>query len=230
MRCNSSASGRREQVAGLLHRLVQPARAEIIRAALEHREVELHRSGSAPSTPASIGRSFSVSCSCRLIVCVRDDRLPAVGDGEQNRRDEIREALADARARLDRQMLPLLERPRHRHGHLLLLRAILEVLRARQHPVGEKISSTCSTRSAPKPAGCDSMMLIMDCLWHCGRRRKTRLTGSVQDVVVEVSRALTNAATQNSYFSLGLRTTTSTAALFLAIMFAGRMPRQLTFG
>ena len=37
--------GRREQVAALLHRLLEPASAEIIRAALEHRKAELHRHG-----------------------------------------------------------------------------------------------------------------------------------------------------------------------------------------
>ena len=35
---------------------------------------------------------------------------------------------------------------------------------------------------------------------------------------------------RNQFVSRGRRTTTSTVALFLAIMFAGRMPRQFVFG
>ena len=38
------------------------------------------------------------------------------------------------------------------------------------------------------------------------------------------------AAPTQRYTAFNLRTTTSTVPLFLAIMFAGKMPRQLTFG
>src|SRR2546429_682753 len=37
-------------------------------------------------------------------------------------------------------------------------------------------------------------------------------------------------AKEFGHLSFGFLTTTSTPALFLAIMFAGKMPRQLTFG
>ena len=46
--------------------------------------------------------------------------------------------LPDARARLDHQMPLLVQRLRHRHRHLLLLRAILEILRLRQQPLRRK--------------------------------------------------------------------------------------------
>jgi hypothetical protein len=46
---------------------------------------------------------------------------------------KIGQRLADAGAGLDRQVLPILQRPRHGHGHLLLLRAELEILRPRQN-------------------------------------------------------------------------------------------------
>ena len=90
-------------------------------------------SGSAPSTPASIGRSFSVSCSCKLMVCVETMAFFFCATAKQNRRNQIGQRLADARAGFDREVFAVLQRPRHGHGHFLLLRAELEIFRARQN-------------------------------------------------------------------------------------------------
>jgi hypothetical protein len=64
----------------------------------------------------------------------RDNRLLVGRHGEQNGRDQIGQALADAGAGLDREVPGILQRPRHSHGHFLLLRAILEILCTRQQP------------------------------------------------------------------------------------------------
>jgi len=62
-----------------------------------------------------------------------DDRLFLVLHREEDRGNEVGEAFADAGAGFDGEMFALLERARHRDGHLLLLRAKLEVFRARQN-------------------------------------------------------------------------------------------------
>jgi len=67
-----------------------------------------------------------------------DDGFLAVGRGEQDRRDQVRQALAHAGSRLDRQVLALHQGLGDGHGHLLLLRAILEILRPGEQAFGRK--------------------------------------------------------------------------------------------
>ena len=67
-----------------------------------------------------------------------DDPEVLVGRGGEDGRHEIGEALAHARACFDEQMLPLHQRPRHGHGHLLLLRPIFEIARFREDAAGRK--------------------------------------------------------------------------------------------
>ena len=95
-----------------------------------------------------MGRSFSVSCSCKLMVCVETTAFFFCATA--NRMAGIRYArrFADAGAGLHREMLAVLQRARHGHGHFLLLRAELKISRLGQNPVGEKISSTWETKSA----------------------------------------------------------------------------------
>ncbi len=121
--------GRREQIAGLLHRLLQTARAEIIRAAFEHREVEFPRQNL---------REHRQILFRELLLQIDgvggDNRFLFLRHREQNRRNQIGQRFADARAGLDREMLAVLERARHGHGHFLLLRAKFKILRPRQQP------------------------------------------------------------------------------------------------
>ena len=93
---------------------------------------------------ASIGRSLSMSCSCKLMVLVEMTAFFRWRHGEQNGRNQIGQALADARAGLDHQMFLLLQRLRHGHGHFLLLRAVFKiaVIWIRRH----------SAKKFPRPA------------------------------------------------------------------------------
>ena len=125
--------GRREQIAALLHRLLQPARAEIIRAAFEHREIELHRLRQRAEHAREHRQILFRELLLQIDRVRRDDGFFLLRDGEQNRRNQIRQRFADARAGLDREMFAILQRARHGHGHLLLLRAEFEILRARQN-------------------------------------------------------------------------------------------------
>ena len=79
-----------------------------------------------------MGRSFCVSCSCRLMVCVEMTAFFLLRHGVEDGGHQVSQALADARAGLDRQVLAVGQRLRHGHRHLLLLRAELEVLRPGQ--------------------------------------------------------------------------------------------------
>jgi len=79
-----------------------------------------------------MGKSFSVSCSCKLMVWVEMTAFFFCAR-EQNCRNQIGNAFADACAGLDREVLPVLQRPCHRHGHFLLLRAKFKILRLRQN-------------------------------------------------------------------------------------------------
>ena len=125
--------GRREQIAGLLHRLLQPARAEIIRAALEHRITELHRHRERAEHIGEHRQVFFRELLLQIDGVRGDNGLFLLRNGEQNRRNKIGERFADAGARLDGEMFTVLQRPRHGYGHFLLLRTELEILRARQN-------------------------------------------------------------------------------------------------
>jgi len=112
---------------------LQPARAEIICAAFEHRKIELHRFRQRAQNSRQHRQVFFRELFLQIDRVRRDDGLFPVRHGEQNRRDQVRQRFADARARLDREVLAVLQRPGHRHRHLLLLRAKLEILRLRQN-------------------------------------------------------------------------------------------------
>ena len=133
MRCNSSASDDVNRLPDLLHRLLQPARAEIIRAALEHREAEFHRLRQRAKHAGEHRQIFFRELLLQIDGVRGDDGLFLLRDGEQNRRNQIRQRFADAGAGLDGEVLAVLQRARHGHGHFLLLRAEFKILRARQN-------------------------------------------------------------------------------------------------
>ena len=153
MRCNSSASDDVNRLPALLHRLLQPARAEIIRAALEHREAELHRLGSAPSTLGQHRQVFFRELLLQIDGVRGDDGFFLLRHGEQNRRNQIGQRFADAGAGLDREVFAVLQRPRHGHGHFLLLRAELKILRPRQNARRRKDFFDLGNQVMAAPAG-----------------------------------------------------------------------------
>src|SRR5665213_2342597 len=115
--------------------------------------MNLTGSGSAAKTPASIGKSFSVSCSCKLIVCVETmafffcatankiagikyaSDLPTPVPASTARCSRFCSARATATA---------ISCCCGRNSKLLALERM---------PLGEKISSTCCTRSIAAPIG-----------------------------------------------------------------------------
>ncbi len=67
-----------------------------------------------------------------------DDGFLLVRRRIQDRRQQVRQALAHPRAGLDGQVFALFQRAGDRHGHLLLLGPELEILRARQEALGRE--------------------------------------------------------------------------------------------
>ena len=65
----------------------------------------------------------------------RDDRFFVLFERKKNRRHKIGERLAHAGAGFNHQMSIFLQRACHRHGHLLLLHAELEIFCFRKEPV-----------------------------------------------------------------------------------------------
>ena len=122
-----------KEVAGLLDGLVEAARAEVIAPAFEHGETELHRQDLLEHRQVLLRELLLQVDRVR-----GDDRLLLVGHGIQDRRHQVGQALADARAGLDRQVLAAGQGLRHRHGHFLLLRPELEVLRPRKNALRGK--------------------------------------------------------------------------------------------
>ena len=168
-----------------------------------------------------MGRSFSTSCSCRLIVCVETTAFFRFAHGKQDGRDQVGQALPDAGARFNSQVLAVLQRARDRHGHFLLLRAELEILRARQQAGRRKKASTWAAKSSPP--GWGSITEIISSL-SLDLRCAGRLPAKARNFEPPRPRC------RNHPVSRGLRTTTSWLALFFTIMFAGNIPRQLTPG
>ena len=114
----------------MLHRFLQAARAEVIGAAFEHGELEVHR---LRQRAQNAGQHWQILFRKLLLQIngVRgDDGLFLFLNGEKNRRYEIRKAFADASASFDGEVLAIFERARDCDGHLLLLGAELEVLGA----------------------------------------------------------------------------------------------------
>jgi hypothetical protein len=118
----------------LLHGLLQSARAKIIRAALEHREVELHRFGQRAEHTREHRQIFFRELFLKIDCVGRDDGFLLVRYGEQDGGHEIRKRLADARTGFHGEMFLVLQRPGHGHGHFLLLWAELEVGRSGKNP------------------------------------------------------------------------------------------------
>ena len=65
-----------------------------------------------------------------------NDGLLFVGHGVEDRRHQVSQALADAGAGLNGQVLAIRQRLRHCHRHLLLLGAELEVRRPGKNSLG----------------------------------------------------------------------------------------------
>ena len=120
---------RSEQPIRLPERLVQTPRTKIIGPALQHRVPKIHRQHMLQHRQILAHQLFL------QIDRVRgNDRLLLARHRVQDGRDQIPQALADARARLHHQMLPALQRLRHGHRHLLLLGTVLKILRRTQQP------------------------------------------------------------------------------------------------
>ncbi len=82
-----------------------------------------------------IGRSLSISCSCRLIVWVETIAFFDCSSAYRDRRNEIRDRFAHAGPGFDHEVLLLLERFGDGHRHRLLFGAIFEVPGLRQEPI-----------------------------------------------------------------------------------------------
>ena len=118
-------------------------------------------SGSEPSTAASIGRSFSVSCSCRLIVCVETTAFFFCATAKRIAGTRYASDLPTPVPASTARCSLILQRPRHRHGHLLLLRAELEIARLGKDAVGRKNLLHLRDQIGCAPAGCGSTMEII---------------------------------------------------------------------
>jgi hypothetical protein len=115
------ASGRRRVARALVQRGVEPMPAQIVAATLEQRD---------PHRPADDGAEQRQVAAEQLIL----ERVRARGDDcapfEQQHGQQIRERLADTRARLDDGVAPRLERRHDELRHLLLRRAVSEARQA----------------------------------------------------------------------------------------------------
>ena len=120
---------RGEELAAVAHRALQPQRAEIILAALEQHRLEFGRQQLLHERDVLVEKLL-----LQIDRVGRDERLAVLRQRVENRRHEIGEALAHARARLDDEMRAVLAGLRHGGGHRLLLRAVLELARLRQQP------------------------------------------------------------------------------------------------
>jgi hypothetical protein len=100
----------------------QAAGAKIILAALEHGEIEFDRHDAGQHRQVLFDELL-----LQIDGVGGNDRLLPGRRGEQDGRDQVSQAFADARASLDHQMFAALQSLGHGHGHLLLLRAVLEV-------------------------------------------------------------------------------------------------------
>jgi len=118
---------RGEQAIGLLHGAGEAPGAEVVLPAFEHRVFE-----SNGQDLGEHGQVFANELLLQVDSVGRDDGLLFLGHGEQDGRDEIRQAFADAGAGLDNQMALAFEGAGGGHGHLLLLRPVLEVARLGQ--------------------------------------------------------------------------------------------------
>ena len=114
----------------LLHRALEPARAKIILPAFHERGLELDRENFFHDRDVLVQELLLQIDRVR-----RNDRLLLFLEREKNRGHEIGERFADAGAGFDDEMALLLQRLRDRRGHLLLLRAIFEILRLREQAV-----------------------------------------------------------------------------------------------
>ena len=123
---------RGEELAAMGHGAFQPPGAEIILAALQQHRLERLR-----QQLLHDGNVLVKELLLEIDRVGRDERLAVFRLRVQDGRDQVREAFADARAGLDDEMSAVLgTRLRNGRAHRLLLRAVLEVLGARQHPAG----------------------------------------------------------------------------------------------
>jgi hypothetical protein len=110
-----------------LQRPFEPARAKIILPAFHERRLELEGQHLLENRDVFVEKLF-----LQIDRVGGNDRLLFLLDRVEDRRRQIRDRLPYPRSRLHHQMAFLLERPRHGHGHLLLLGPILEILRPRE--------------------------------------------------------------------------------------------------
>ncbi len=121
--------GAGEELVRLLPGAGEAARAEVILPALEQRGLELLVEQLLQDGDVLIDELFL------QIDRVRGHDGLALGfQRVHDRRGEVGERFPDARARLDDEVPPVTQRPRHGGGHLLLLRAELEIARLPEQP------------------------------------------------------------------------------------------------
>ena len=111
---------------------MEAAGTEIILASLEHGVLE------GGQQRLEHGQVFANQLFLQIDGVRADDRLFGFFEREENRRHQVGQALAHARARLDQEVFAADQRARHRHRHALLLGAVLEIARFREHAGGGK--------------------------------------------------------------------------------------------
>ena len=136
---------------------MQTSSAEVIASAFEHRELEFYGQDLLQHRQILLRELF-----LEIDRVGGNHRFFLVRHRIQNRRNEVSQAFTDASPCFDGQMLPLFEGPRHRHGHLLLLRAKLEILRLGQDTGGRKDFLDLFDQVESRASG-----LILDKTNHC---------------------------------------------------------------
>ena len=102
--------------------LLEPAQAEVVRTPLDERGLE-RRADHAGDGGQVLGEDLLL----QILRVGADDDRDLVRKGPQHGGDEVGDRLADAGARFDDEVALAVERLRHGHRHLVLLRTVLEV-------------------------------------------------------------------------------------------------------
>ena len=118
-----------EQIAALLHGLLEPAGAEIIRAAFQHGITEPDGLRQRAQHLGEHGQILFRELLLQVDGMRGNDGFFLLRHGEEDGGNEIGEGFAHAGAGFDGEVFAILQGARDGHGHLLLLRAELEVFR-----------------------------------------------------------------------------------------------------
>ncbi len=122
-----------EEITRLLHGPFEPVRAEVILPPFEQDAGEFLRDELLDNRQILVKELL-----LKIDRVGGDDGLAVVLQRKKHRRDEVSETLANAGARFDQKMRFAIQCVRHGGGHLLLLGAVFEILRAGHDPAGRK--------------------------------------------------------------------------------------------